>query len=146
MSLPAEVLSATSMISTLDKPVNSSSCSLTVIPSCMSVNLTLPEVSEIMGLVYGSHDAILIPSSRSVELATSKVAPYGTLYCSIIFPLASDIEHIAFLETTTSSLSLLVTVFISSEKFTTPEFLLKIAFSSDELDAAPPIWNVLMVN
>ena len=54
------------MISTLDKPVNSSSCSLTVIPSCMSVNLTLPEVSEIIGLVYGSHDAILIPSSRSV--------------------------------------------------------------------------------
>ena len=139
MSLPADVLSATSMISTLDKPVNSSSCSLTVTPSSISENFTLPAVSEIIGLVYGSHEAIFTPSSKLVEFATSKIAPYGTLYCSIIFPFESAIEHIAFLETTTSNLSLLVTDFMSSENITIPEFLLKIEFSSDELEAAPPI-------
>ena len=106
----------------------------------------MPEVSEIIGLVYGSQDATLTPSERSAASSTSKVAPYGTLYCSTILPLTSEIEHIAFLETTTSNLSLLVTVFISSEKDTAPALLLKIALSSDELEAAPPIWNVLMVN
>ena len=77
---------------------------------------------------------------------TSNTAPYGTLYCSVIFPLGSVIVAIAFLETTTSSLSLLVTVLMSSENETTPIFLLKIALSSDELDAAPPIWKVRIVS
>ena len=58
----------------------------------------------------------------------------------------SVMVHIAFLETTTSSLSLLVTVFISLEYETAPAFLLYIALSSDELDAAPPMWKVRMVN
>ena len=112
----------------------------------MSSNLTLPETSAIIGLVYGSHDAILIPASSSDLSLTSRVAPYGTLYCSIIFPLASVIVAIAFLETTTSSLSLFVTVLISSLNVTTPSFLLKIALSSDALDAAPPIWKVRIVS
>ena len=145
-SLPAEGLSDISITSMLLNPVNSSVWVLTETPSTISSSLTLPDVSEIIGLVYGSHEAIFIPSSKEALFFTSKVAPYGTLYCSVIFPWESVIVHIVFLETTTCSLSLLATVFISSEKDTIPAPLLKIALSSDELDAAPPIWNVLIVN
>ena len=51
MSLPAVGLSDTSIISILDKPVSSSICSLTVTPSSISTNLTLPDTSAIIGLV-----------------------------------------------------------------------------------------------
>ena len=123
-SLPADGLSATSIISILLKPVKSSVWDLTVTPSSISVNLILPDVSVIIGLVYGSHEAILISASSSLPLLTSRVAPYGTLYCSVILPLASSIIHSAFLEITTCNLSLFITVLISSENFTVPEFLL----------------------
>ncbi len=110
------------------------------------MNLILPDVSVIIGLVYGSHEAILISASSSLPLLTSRVAPYGTLYCSVILPLASSIIHSAFLEITTCNLSLFITVLISSENLTVPEFLLYIALSSEELEAAPPIWKVRIVN
>ena len=55
-------------------------------------------------------------------------------------------DKVEFLEITTSSLSLFLTLLISSEKITAPSFLLIIESSSDELEAAPPIWKVLIVN
>ena len=55
-------------------------------------------------------------------------------------------DKVEFLEITTSSLSLFLTLLISSEKITEPSFLLIIESSSDELEAAPPIWKVLIVN
>ena len=75
ISLPADGLSATSIISILDSPVSSSNCSLTVTPSSISINFTFPDVSEIIGLVYGSHEATLTPSSKSSVLSTSRTAP-----------------------------------------------------------------------
>ena len=74
-SLPAEGLSDTSITSMLDSPVRSSICSLTVTPSSISENLTFPDVSPTIGLVYGSHDAILMLSLSSWLFLTSKVAP-----------------------------------------------------------------------
>ena len=63
------------MISMLLNPVNSSVEALTDTPSSISANLTLPEASEIIGRVYGSHVAIFCPRSTFALLATSKVEP-----------------------------------------------------------------------
>ena len=74
-SLPAEGLSDVSITSMLLNPVNSSVWDLTVTPSSISENLILPDVSEIIGLVYGSHEAIFVPCSSSALSETSRVAP-----------------------------------------------------------------------
>ena len=55
-------LSVTSIISILLRPVISSCLSLAVIPSSMSTNLAFPLISEIIGLVKGSHLAIVSPA------------------------------------------------------------------------------------
>ena len=74
-SLPAEGLSATSIISMLDIPVSSSVCSLTVTPSSISINLTFPAVSETIGRVYGSQEATCVPSPTLALSPTWRVAP-----------------------------------------------------------------------
>ena len=63
------------MTSILLNPVNSSVEARTDTPSSMSVNLTLPEASEIIGRVYGSHVAIFCPSSTMSIYETNKVEP-----------------------------------------------------------------------
>ena len=75
ISFPAEVLSDASRISTLDKPVNSSVTSLIVMPFSISLRLTFPLTSEIIGWFKGSHVANRSPDFIAAPSLTLISAP-----------------------------------------------------------------------
>ena len=75
LSLPAVGRSATSITSILLKPVSSSVLDLTVTPSSISENYTMPSTSVMIGLVYGSQPATLMPGSILVSFFTNNVDP-----------------------------------------------------------------------
>ena len=74
-SLPDEDLSETSKTCVLLNPVKSSCMVLTVMPSSISDNLTLPSTSEIIGLVCGSQDAMISPALAWSPSLTEIIAP-----------------------------------------------------------------------
>ena len=145
MSLAAEVLSPSSIISKKLSPVNGSEFLTTVTPSTKSIKTTRPEFSAIIGWVCGSQSAIL---SFAFTLPPSwkwTTAPYGNLYRSFTCPNSLRIEATEDLEITTKSPLVLVIDFMFS-KWTIPLVLILILLTAVDALAAPPIWNVRIVN
>ena len=129
----------------LERLVTSSTCSRMVLPSSMSPNLNTPLTSVMIGMVYGSQSASMVPGDTFCPSVTRRRAPYITGFFSRSRPCSSctAMSPLRFM----SILSPLeLTAMLSPWKAAAPSWRASMVVCSALLDAVPPMWKVLMVS
>ena len=141
----APTLDEESKITIEDNPVISSIFLSTFTPSSKSTNWTVPLTSVIIGLVWGSHEAIVWPWVTLSPSLTVSIAPYGNLYNSFSLPFSSVTITSADLVMDTYFPSLFLIIFAFLNLIIPSDLTITLLIATDPL-AAPPIWNVLIVS
>ena len=133
-----------SMTILLEIPVVSSIDSLKEIPCFKSTYLINPSLSAIIGRVYGSHSAMVWFALTSWPSFTKILEPNGMFIEYFSIPLLSIIIFPFLLKIIL--LENLSSINLIFSNFSFPSIgAWELDCSTDEL-AAPPIWNVLIVN